>query len=686
VVNETLPIFKFREEILTAIRDNSVVVITAETGAGKSTQVPQYLLEAGYNLVVTQPRRLAARNVAQRVADERREELGGVVGFRTALERKDSKETSCLFCTDGLALVRELMGAGTHGVLVLDEVHEWNMNLEVLVAWAKLQIAHSANFKVVLMSATLESEKLANYFGGAPVISVPGRLFPVTEIGPTRMTKETLVGAFVDNRIVSTILSLPQQGGLEADVAHLLKRGHNVLVFQPGKAEIARTIRDLEAIPDLNAEIMPLHGELTTEEQQKVFKHFGRPKCVVSTNVAQTSVTIDDIDAVVDSGVERRKELVDGVEGLYLKSVSLADSEQRKGRAGRTRPGIYIDHCGASERLDFPKAEILRVRLDQTVLRLAEAGFDAEELEFFHQPDKAEIHEAKRALKALGCMNETGRVTTIGHRVAKMPISVKFARMVIEAEKLGVVDDVIDVAAILEQGVITARKIKQVEGKSTYDVDATPIWKARFCPKETESDIMAQLAVYRGAENMSNDERWKNGVFVKAYHKAKEKRRHLAEALKGKVQEFKSSGKREDIIRAVVSGMVDHLYCGDWGQYRNGDVNRQLDRNTSVRDTPTWIVGFPLDIEVPGRYGTRVLNIIRMATKVDPMWLAEVAPQLVRKEVGFNPTYDPINDRVVSTARVFFGDQRVGEEIVDSSTSEYGSRAFAYWLAHQMVG
>jgi len=311
-----LPIEKFRADIVTAVEENSVVIITAETGAGKSTQVPQFLLEAGYDLVITQPRRLAARSVAERVAEEIGEELGQTVGFRTAIDRQDSSATRCLFCTDGLALVRELVGQN-EGILVLDEVHEWNENMEVLVAWVKKAIAAGSDMKVVLMSATLEAEKLSAFFDGAPVISVPGRTFPVTVQEPGM-------------RLID-------------DVKTLVEQGRNVLVFQPGKQEIQDVCYALEQA-DVNAEVLPLHGQLSPPDQKLCFAHYGRPKVVVSTNVAQTSVTIDDIDAVVDSGMERRIELANGVEGLYLKPISLADSAQRKGRAGRVKPGVYIDH------------------------------------------------------------------------------------------------------------------------------------------------------------------------------------------------------------------------------------------------------------------------------------------------------------------------------------------------------
>lgn len=648
MTNNKLPIAGFRQQIVEAIRDHSVVVITAETGAGKSTQVPQYLLDEGYTLVVTQPRRLAARTVSERVAEEYGCEFGGTVGFRTAYERQDSEETRCLFVTDGLALVRELMGAGTHNVLVLDEVHEWNLNMEVLVAWAKRQIAANIGFKVVIMSATIESEKLAVFFGGAPVISVPGRLFPVTEQKPSE-------------RLVD-------------DVATLLRAGRNTLVFQSGKREIEETIFALEQM-NLGAEILPLHGELTREEQAACFRHYGRPKCVVSTNVAQTSVTIDDIDAVVDSGTERRVELVDGVEGLYLKSVSQADAKQRKGRAGRTKEGVYIDHCRSMDRLDFPKAEVLRSRLDQTVLRLAEAGIDMEELEFFHQPAKAEIHEAKRALHALGCMSEGGCVTRVGRQVAKLPVSVQFGRMIVEADRLGVVDDILTVAAILEQGEITARP------RDRYD---EPKWK-RLINGERESDILAQLAVYKAAERMNKDEMFESGIFIKAFYQAKEKRRHLEQALRGKVREFTSSGNRADIIRAVAAGMVDHLYRNSYGSLRNGDgENRELGRESIVSGAE-WLVGLPFDLQIKTRRGFMTLHLVRMATKVDPTILAEAAPQLVKNETGISPAYDPEQDVVTSVTRTHFNGQQIKEERVSDPNHTDASRIFAEWLAGQML-
>ena len=646
--NETLPIHAFHGQIVEAVRNNSVVVITAETGAGKSTQVPQYLLDEGYDLVVTQPRRLAARTVAERVALEIGEPLGATVGYRTAVERKDSLATRCLFCTDGLALVRELMGQNK-GILVLDEVHEWNENMEVLVAWAKRQIEAGVDFKVVLMSATLEAEKLAAFFNGAPVISVPGRLFEV---------------------------EVKQAGaGLADDVATLVAQGRNVLVFQPGKQEIEDTCDALRQM-QVSAEILPLHGQLTPEEQAQCFKHFGRPKVVVSTNVAQTSVTIDDIDAVVDSGMERRIELVDGVEGLYLKPISLADATQRKGRAGRTKPGIYIDHCRSVSRPDFPVAEIMRKRLDQTVLRLAIAGFDMEAMEFFHQPNKSDIHDARRVLVGLGCMTADGSVTKIGKLVNRLPVSVQYARMLVEADRLGVVDDVLTVAAIMEQGGITVPPPSRNQPNR-------PDWR-RMVPNERESDVMGQLAVWQLGESMPKDEMREKGISLRTYFRAKEVREHLERAVQ-QFFRFGSTGCREDILKAVCAGMVDHLYKNSYGIYLNGEGGgRDLGTASLVRGAD-WLVGKPFDLHIQTRRGEMTLKLIELASKVNPMWLTEIAPQLVEQKAGLNPRYAAEEDIVVSITKVYFNGQMVKEEAVVDGQHPEAATVFAAWVAAQIA-
>lgn len=619
--NTTLPVHAFRDRILTSVANGPVTIVTAETGAGKSTQVPQYLMAAGYEVIVTQPRRLAARSLAERVAEEHGTKLGDVVGYMTAHEKSFSERTQCLFVTDGLQMVNELVGRrSTNGrILVLDEVHEWNLNVEVLVAWARKQAEENPTFKVVLMSATLEAERLAEYFNNAPVIHVPGRTFPITRQDPGISIAE--------------------------DVERLVQERRNILVFQPGKAEIEDTIFQLNQ-RQLGAIVLPLHGELDTADQKRCFQHYHLPKVIVSTNVAQTSVTIDDIDAVIDSGMERRVELVDGVEGLYLKSISLSDSKQRAGRAGRTKEGIYIDHCGSFDRLQFPKAEIERVRLDQTVLRLAEVGFDMENLTFFHQPDREKILRAKSDLKKLGCIDEKGKVTTIGRKVARLPISVAFGRMVIEADRLGVVKDAITIAAILEIGQLNARK----DSRGGENMD----WRFHI-DRETDSDLVAQLNLFKKAELMDRDQMKDAGIHVGAFYRVKESRRNLERALQRVVSNTESEGPKENILKAICAGMVNHLFRREYGMYRGDDgVLRELGRESVMRSNSEFVVGLPFDLEIPQRFGKKTLRLLRMATKVDFEMLAEVAPQLVSVTKGHSPRYSLLEDSIMSTTKTMF--------------------------------
>ena len=648
-----LPVTAFKEEIVKTVAENPVTIITAETGAGKSTQIPKYLGAAGYKVVVTQPRRLAARTVAARVAEELGEKLGsGAVGYHIAGEQVGSLDTRLLFCTDGLALVRELLGQAQAQVLVLDEVHEWNENMEVLVAWTRRRLREGADFKVVLMSATMEAEKLSAFYDNAPVISVPGRTFPVEE--------------------------RPAGGSLEGDVVSLVKEGRNVLVFQPGKAEISSCVAEIEQRLRGNqfaAEVMPLHGELTAEEQAKCFRRYAAPKVVVSTNVAQTSVTIADIDAVVDAGLERRVEVREGVEGLYLRPVSYADAAQRKGRAGRTHAGIYIDHCVSADRPDFPVAEILRKRLDQTVLRLAVAGLDMEELQFFHQPNLEEIRGAKRSLVKLGCLTEAGHLTAVGRKINHLPISASYGRMVVEASERGVLDDVLTVAAILEEGGITVPT-------PSRNRPGRPDWR-RLVPEERSSDIYGQLLAYKKAEKMSKDEMREKGIKIKSFFRVKELRRRLASAVSGRGFRFGSTGDREQILKAVCAGMVDHLYHGDYyGRYVNGDrVGRELGQSSLIVGRPEWLVGKPFDLEVKGRNGMFTLNLVEMATSVQPEWLAEVAPQLVEVKRGLYPRYDPHEDSVASVTEAYFNGMKISEELVLDPKHEEAAAVFAGWLA-----
>jgi ATP-dependent helicase HrpA len=635
----TLPIETKKGLIQKIVLENSVTIITAATGAGKSTKAPMYIAEVvvpqGGEVICTQPRVLAARSVSARVAEEDGSELGRFVGYRTGSERKDSAETRLLYCTDGLMLVRALtQGMKPGSVLIIDEVHEYNQNIEELLAWAYQELQAGAPWKLVLMSATIEAEKLSQFFGGAPIIDVEGRLYPVEEQkpGPDMVT----------------------------DIVRLLGESRNVLVFLPGKKEIDETMRAVQR-RGVTAKLLPLHGELEPEEQARCFKHYQEGKCVFSTNVAQTSVTIDDIDAVVDSGKERRVRLVNGFEGLYLQIISKADSMQRRGRAGRTKPGIYINGAGVpwEQQPDFPSPEIMNRRLDKTVARFAKAGLDAEKMRFFHQPRVERFQQARKDLVKLGCLTEDGTVTKVGELVAKLPVSVEFGRMVAEAVEIGhkpTIQAVVSMTAILEVGGVTARNGSD--------------WKP-LTGDERGSDIIAQYRVYEAARAMlKNKQKSKiheSGVMLKAFFQTQQRRRDLADALKRANvklgEEAAEPFNRDHVMRCIHAGLVRFLHQQDSRDYKDKHGNRRELAKESVCSGSRFefALGLPMDIEIQGRRGTFILPLMKMVTKADVKLLCQVAPHLVRKDAGLFPRTTSEGGRV-STTRTYFNGLLVSEE------------------------
>lgn len=644
-----LPIEAYRGAIVETITSNQVTIIVADTGAGKSTQVPQYLLDQGYRVLVTQPRRLAAATVAERVANERNTELGGEVGFRLGGgDGQHGASTRCLFVTEGLALVREVLGSSEcPDVLVIDEVHEWGRDAEVLVAWIRRHLVTRPEFRVVLMSATLEAEKLSQYFDGAPIVSVPGRTYPVTAEAASES------GASVWECMAF-------------DIRRLVETGRNVLAFAPGKAEIEQLT---QLLASTEAEVLPLHGELSRSEQRACFQRYPRPKVVVATNVAQTSITIDDIDAVVDSGLERRIEVDSGVEGLRLRLISQADSDQRRGRAGRTRPGIYVDHSttarnlvpGVGERRQWPVPEIERVLLDQAVLRLAVAGIDLEELELFHQPSRAEIHAGKEVLKALGLLDADNQVTPIGRRVARLPVGVRTGRMLEHATKRNI-GAVAMIAAIVEVGGIVDERIHDASGV---------VWRQHIAG-ETKSDHWAQYQLLRRAM-LEGRSRWRKlGLHVRSTERALETLRSLKRSLRFDGIE----GDRESVLECVVTGLIDQVRLRLYNRWNEATYDgRKLGRESCVA-APEITVGMPFDISTK-RGG--VMGLLGMVTGVTWDQIRAVDPDgFAAKECNwrYDPGSDSVRHKVETTYRIFRFPSVLEETTTDR---EKAKEAFLAW-------
>ncbi|HEX6258704.1 MAG TPA: helicase-related protein [Candidatus Saccharimonadales bacterium] len=644
MLNSTLPIYALREQITNTILENPVTIVVTETGAGKSTQIPQMLLMRGCRVVVTQPKRFTAKSVAERVAEEYGTPIGEVVGYKVGTSEKMSADTRCLFITNGLSQMDAFTGSNTPDVLIIDELHEFATDMDVLLAWTRERFMEGANFKLVIMSATIESDRLSAFFGGAPIINVPGRPYEVKQVAP-------------------------QGRNMVENAALYLKQGRGVLVFQPGKEEISEFCAQLEALK-LNVEILPFHGDMTDEEQESCRAQYNRPVCIVATNGAQTGATFPNVSVVIDSGMERREEVVNGISGLYLRPISLVDAKQRMGRVGRTEPGIYVDWCLNVERPEFPVAELLRVRLTSSTLRLAVKGIDIERLKFFHQPDASEILAAKQALNGLGCLDKHGRVTQIGRRVAKLPLDVEYGRMVVAADELGVLDDVVTIAAILNKGGVIARVCDRHKGTRGNVCRCG----RQLAGGEDESDPIAHLNAFRAVEAMINDPNTKvtnaklreMGIFAKRVWEVRGCRKHIIRALR-MGDELASSGDRGLIMQAIAAGMINHLHRNERGLFLNGnDAGRELSNDTVMRGMPAWVVGEPYDLEIKLKYGSEVKHLLRMATPVVPEQLMQIAPHLVEVREGVEPRYDAEIDGVMAFRVTMFDRQVISAEWIAS--------------------
>lgn len=601
-----LPVYERRDEIIAAVQSRQVTIVTAETGAGKSTQIPQYLAEAGYQkIIVTQPRILAARNLCHRVRHEYSWRTGhdatDLVGYRTAPERDDNPDNIILYCTDGLQLVRELTGSGTSDkqVLILDEIHEWNENMEVLIAWAKKRCQEDPHFKVVLMSATIEANALAEYFGCPAPITIAGRTFAV----------EKRYG-----------------GDLVAEIAKQLEsRTSNMLVFLPGKAEIEAVGEEVARFAH-NIPVIPLHSQLTPEAQQKAFAHYPQGKIVLTTNVAQTSVTIDDIDAVIDSGLERRAEVRSGVEGLFIEEVSQADCLQRAGRAGRTKEGVYVlahlNRLSCSpleERPQYGVPEIMRKHVDRLVLRLASIGIDIEDLDFYHSPSKRTIKLAKATLRSLGATNNDGTVTEVGQKMERFPVESRFARMLVEAEQCSptLQAQLASIIAIQEVGGI-------VKGSPKHSG-----WR-RFA-HHMRSDLLAEYDVLLAMPTIDPLQYEELGIIEKNVLKAQDVNERLNRDLGlGPVQLTAIADDDIDqLLICIVAGQLHQI----WLIEPTGEAlhlatkqTREVSSGTVVHRSGL-IAGTPFDLQVPlGSGSLETLHLVNDITMVDPRWLEHLAP------------------------------------------------------------
>jgi len=638
-----LPIWKIHADILRTLHAGKRLVLVAPTGSGKTTQVPQMLLDAGIAggkmLVVLQPRRVAARSVAARVAWERGGKLGAEVGYQIRFDDHTSVGTRICFVTEGILLrwLQDDRTLSNIGAVIFDEFHERNLLSDVALALVKnLQQTQRPELVMLVMSATLDAEPVAAYLQPCPILLSEGQSHPVT------------VG----------YLTLPDPRAITAQAAETVARilhsdaPGDILVFMPGRGEINGTLDALRGLKTHErVACIPLHGELEPQEQDRAFAPNALRKIIVATNVAETSITIDGIRHVVDSGVARvaRYDAERGIGTLLLEPISRASADQRKGRAGRTAPGTchrlwtVIGHQTREER-NTP--EIQRSDLAEVVLLLHSLGIpQAATFDWLDKPDAQAVERAEGLLTMLGALHQ-GDLTPIGRQMLRLPMHPRYSRMLIEASQRGCVPDAALCAALVSGRDLLAR----------LDRDDTQAQAARqMFEVSGDSDFFTLMRAYDFAKaNGFSFERCRSyGINAQVARQVEQTCQQILQAAHQQrlydrdAAPASSANKAESLRRCLMAGFVDQLAKRrDPGkpecaltEHRHG----QLVRESVVQDA-TFFVAANLR-EAPSR-GSTPLTLLSLATSVQPAWIAEMFPQHLSSSVEH--LFDATNKRVAA--------------------------------------
>ncbi|MDH0033238.1 ATP-dependent RNA helicase HrpA [Pseudomonas sp. GD04019] len=500
--DDALPIAAKRDEIKAALEKHQVLVIAGETGSGKTTQLPKICLEIGrgvHGLIGhTQPRRLAARSVATRVAEEIATPLGELVGYQVRFEDQSKDSTLIKLMTDGILLAETQHDRylEKYDTIIVDEAHERSLNIDFLLGYLKTLLPRRPDLKLIITSATIDLERFSKHFNGAPIIEVSGRTYPVE-------TWYRPLAAEVDEEGESLLDDLTVDQGILAALDEIAahekaegKRPGDVLVFLPGEREIREAAEVLRKANLRFTEVLPLYARLTPAEQQKIFAPMSGRKIVLATNVAETSLTVPGIRYVIDSGTARisRYSYRAKVQRLPIEAVSQASANQRKGRCGRVEPGICIRLYSEEDflgRPEFTDPEILRTNLAAVILQMLHLRLGSiEDFPFIEPPDGKAISDGFNLLQELSAVNRESQLTPLGRQLARLPIDPRLGRMVLEAAKLGSLEEILIVASALS---VQDPRERPMDRQQAAD-QAHAQWK------DVDSDFAALINLWRGFE------------------------------------------------------------------------------------------------------------------------------------------------------------------------------------------
>ncbi|HYP80118.1 MAG TPA: ATP-dependent RNA helicase HrpA, partial [Steroidobacteraceae bacterium] len=493
---EELPVSAHREEIRRAIEAHPVVVVAGETGSGKTTQLPKICLEAGRGVAGvighTQPRRIAARAVASRIAEELKVPMGQLVGYKLRFQDRSRPEGLIKLMTDGI-LLAETQGdrfLDAYDTIIVDEAHERSLNIDFLLGYLKWLLPRRPDLKIVITSATIDTARFSKHFGDAPVINVSGRNYPVEiRYRPVELDEEDDETAAVE------------QDAILGAVDELWRdQTGDILVFLSGEREIRETTESLRKHHPHGCEVLPLYSRLAQDEQQRVFRPSGKRRIVLATNVAETSLTVPGIRAVIDTGVARisRYSHRSRLQRLPIEKISQASANQRAGRCGRLGPGIAIrlyseEDYGA--RPDFTEPEIQRTNLAAVILQMHALRLgDIEAFPFVEPPDGRYVRDGQRTLRELGALSEEGELTEVGRRLSRLPLDPRLGRMLLAGADELCLEELAVIAAALS---VPDPRDRPADKQTQADQRHAPL-------RDEQSDFLSLLKLWRAFMEQRN--------------------------------------------------------------------------------------------------------------------------------------------------------------------------------------
>ncbi len=655
--DDSLPIAAKRDEIKKVLAEHQVLIIAGETGSGKTTQLPKICLELGrgqHGLIAhTQPRRIAARSVATRVAEELGTPLGALVGYQVRFEDQSDANTLVKLMTDGILLAETQHDRflERYDTIIVDEAHERSLNIDFLLGYLKTLLPRRPDLKLIITSATIDLERFSKHFNDAPIIEVSGRTYPVETWYRPLTSEQDEEGNRVEDDLTVDQAILATLDEIAAHERSEGKHPGDVLVFLPGEREIRDAAEMLRKAQLKHTEILPLYARLSPAEQQRIFQSHPGRRVVLATNVAETSLTVPGIRYVIDSGTARisRYSYRAKVQRLPIEAVSQASANQRKGRCGRVEPGICVRLYSEEDfnaRPAFTDPEILRTNLAAVILQMLHLRLGAiDAFPFIEPPDGKAISDGFNLLQELSAVNRENQLTPLGRQLARLPVDPRLGRMLLEGAKQGSLQEVLIVASALS---VQDPRERPPERQQAAD-QAHAQWK------DVDSDFAALVNLWRGFEDqrqaltVSPLRNWcrKNFLNYLRLREWRDAHRQLGLICRDlQLSINKEPADYPKLHKAVLSGLLSQIgQKTEDGDYLGARQRRFWVHPSSGlgKKRPQWLMTAEL-VETTKLYA-------RMVAKIEPDWIEPLAGHLVKKN-HFEPHWEKKRGQVVAYEQI----------------------------------